>query len=170
MRNGFVPLSIRMVVLVFSVLALSLAASIFQKTDHAAYCKRGSSTYMAIIVDTIAITYILWITWDEYTSPPLGLRSPYAKMRLVFLDLFFIIFDSANLSIAFQYLTDPSWACRNDDRDAIGPDGDTSSCLKDASICDRQKALVGTLLVACVAWLFTFTISMARLMDKVANR
>jgi hypothetical protein len=36
----------------------------------------------------------------QYTSKPLGLRSPSAKARLILLDIFFIVFDSANLSFA----------------------------------------------------------------------
>jgi hypothetical protein len=68
---------------------------------------------MAIVVDVVAIPYILYITWDEYTGKPLGLRSPKAKIRLVLLDLFFIIFESANLALAFAALTDNNGSCKN---------------------------------------------------------
>ena len=96
---------------------------------------------MAIIVDVVAMLYLLYITYDEYTGKPLGLRSAKSKMRLIFLDLFFIVFDSANLSLAFE---------------AIG----YGDCVQ--QICSRQKALASVLLIALIAWLLTFAISVLR--------
>jgi hypothetical protein len=81
MNNPFVPLIFRLTVLTFSVLALGLAGSLFRSTAKApedttgGSCRRLSSTYMAISFDAVAIAYILYITLDEYTNQPLGLRS-----------------------------------------------------------------------------------------------
>ncbi|EOD49846.1 hypothetical protein GTA08_BOTSDO10144 [Neofusicoccum parvum] len=110
MRNPYIPLAIRMTVLTFSAAALGISGRIFHLTNRS-NCDAGSSTYMAIIVDVFAIVYLCYITYDEYTAQPLGLRNPKSKLRLIFLDLLFIVFDSANLSIAFQSLTDANWAC-----------------------------------------------------------
>lgn len=165
MNHPMVPLVVRLVVLAFSVLALALAGSIFHRSDSRS-CKNNSSTWMAIVVDVVAIVYTVYITYDEYTSKPLGLRSHYAKMRLVFLDLAFIVFDSANLSLAFQALTDSRWACK----DGTGlAEGGFSSCPYVKSICVRQKALTATLLIALIAWLTTFAISTMRLIERVAR-
>ena len=172
MNHPMVPLVVRLVVLIFSVLALALAGSIFHRSDTQS-CKNNSSTWMAVIVDVVAIVYTVYITYDEYTSKPLGLRSHYAKMRLVFLDLAFIVFDSANLSLAFQALTDSRWACQDgtDLSDLSDPmnvmAGNTTSspfvgCPYVRSICTRQKALTATLLIALIAWLTTFAISTMR--------
>jgi len=156
LNHTMVPLVVRLVVLIFSVLALALAGSIFHKSNSRP-CKNNSSTWLAIIVDVVAIVYTIYITYDEYTSKPLGLRSHYAKMRLIFLDLAFIVFDSANLSLAFQALTDERWACRD------GTElNEATSCPYTKSICVRQKALTATLLIALVAWLMTFAISTLR--------
>lgn len=163
MNHPMVPLVVRLTVVTFSSLALALAASIFHKANRTG-CSRGSSTYLAIIVDVIAIVYTIYITYDEYTSKPLGLRSHRAKMRLIFLDLLFIVFDSANLSLAFYALTDERWACRQSN--ASGP----GVCELNRAICARQKALTATLLVALVAWLVTFSISTLRLIEKVMTR
>lgn len=105
---------------------------------------------MAIAVDVVAIPYIGYITWDEYTGKPLGLRSPKAKIRLVLLDLFFIIFESANLSLAFASLVDENGACRAD--------------LNGYSftICSRIKALCVILMIALIAWSATFSVSIFR--------
>ena len=111
---------------------------------------------MAILVDIVAILYTSYITYDEYTSKPLGLRSPNAKMRLIFLDLAFIVFDSANLSLAFQALTDERWVCR------ISDDDGGNTCLFSHDICARQKALTATLFIALLAWLTTFAVSTLR--------
>lgn len=149
-----VPAVIRMIVLTFSILALALASSIYRRSDNH-NCDNNSSTWMAIFVDIIAILYTVYITYDEYTSKPLGLRSHNAKMSLIFLDLAFIVFESANLSLAFQALTDDKWACVNSDRAA-------NTCPYSRGICQRQKGLTATLFVALLAWLGTFTISTLR--------
>jgi hypothetical protein len=158
MNHPMVPALVRMVVLVFSIMALSLAGAIFHHSDSAS-CQNNSSTWMAIVVDVIAILYTVYITYDEYTSKPLGLRSHNAKMSLIFLDLAFIVFESANLSLAFQALTDEKWACRDSTV--------TNSCQYSRSICSRQKALTATLLIALLAWLSTFTISTLRYVDLI---
>jgi hypothetical protein len=159
MNHPMVPAVIRMVVLIFSIMALSLAGAIFHHSDSAG-CENNSSTWMAIIVDVVAILYTIYITYDEYTSKPLGLRSHNAKMSLVFLDLAFIVFESANLSLAFQALTDEKWACRD------SKDPNFQVCQYTKSICTRQKALTATLLIALFAWIGTFTISTLRYVDS----
>ncbi|RQM07869.1 hypothetical protein DH86_00000768 [Scytalidium sp. 3C] len=113
---------------------------------------------MAIVVDVVAIPYILYITWDEYTGKPLGLRSPKAKIRLVLLDLFFIIFESANLALAFGALTDKDGTCT------------ASGSGYNAVICGRVESLCGILMVALLAWSSTFTVSIFRLVERVGGR
>ncbi|ORX98723.1 hypothetical protein BCR34DRAFT_547888 [Clohesyomyces aquaticus] len=162
MNHPMVPLVVRCAVLTFSCLALALAGSIFHRSDTHG-CVNNSSTWLAVIVDVVAIIYTLYITYDEYTSKPLGLRSHSAKMRLIFLDLLFIVFDSANLSLAFQALTDERWACRD------SADTQVNSCPFSKDICTRQKALTATLLIALVAWLMAFAISTLRLIERVAR-
>ena len=56
MFNPFVPLTIRAIVILFSSLALGLAVSIWNRIGHVSGCKRGSSTYLAVIVDAVAIS------------------------------------------------------------------------------------------------------------------
>lgn len=155
MNHPMVPALVRLIVFTFSTLALGLAGSIFKQSRHAG-CENAGSTWLALIVDIVAIIYTVYITYDEYTSKPIGLRSHNAKMRLIFMDLLFIVFDSANLSLAFQALTDDRWACRDP------AEMDTSYCAYDKPICQRQKALTATLLIALVAWLCTFAISTLR--------
>ena len=140
LRNPVVPMVIRMNVWCFSAVALALACSIYHITDQDPSTKATPSTNMAIVVDAVALVYLLYITYDEYSGKPLGLRPAKAKMRLIFLDLFFIVFDSANLSLAFEAIE--------------------GSCQP--SVCSRQKALASVLLIALVAWLLTFSISVMR--------
>ena len=148
LRSPVVPMVIRMNVWFFSAIALGLAGSIHHITDSApSSIRQTPSTYMAIIVDAVAMVYLLYITYDEYSGKPLGLRSARAKMRLIFLDLFFIVFDSANLSLAFETFRDP--IC-------------TAPLSNQAGICARQKGLASVLLIALIAWLLTFSISVMR--------
>ncbi len=145
-RSPMIPLVLRSIVWGFSLVALALGSSIHHLTDKTKN-RNTPSTDMAIAVDAVALIYLLYITYDEYTGKPLGLRSAIAKIRLIFLDLFFIVFDSANLSLAMEAITH----------------NDTSrSCPATDKICDRQKALATVLLIALVAWLLTFSISVLR--------
>ncbi|KAL1624284.1 hypothetical protein SLS56_007904 [Neofusicoccum ribis] len=164
MRNPYIPLAIRMTVLTFSAAALGISGRIFHLTNRS-NCDAGSSTYMAIIVDVFAIVYLCYITYDEYTAQPLGLRNPKSKLRLIFLDLLFIVFDSANLSIAFQSLTDANWACvDNSERN----DPEVQTCFQ-SSVCNQQKSLTAVLLLALMAWLLTFAISTLRIVERVTR-
>lgn len=118
---------------------------------------------MAIIVDAVALVYLVYITFDEYTSKPLGLRSPSAKARLILLDIFFIVFDSANLSLAFESLSTVRGACTMAEvNQEVAPKND--------AICDRQIALACVLLIALLAWLTTFSISVLRYESAMLHR
>ena len=148
LRNPLLPMIIRMNVWFFSAIALGLAASIRHLTDNPDNSlKQTPSTNMAIIVDAVAMLYLLYITYDEYSGKPLGLRPARAKMRLIFLDLFFIVFDSANLSLAFEASRGPICTVRTPGTDEI---------------CSQQKGLASVLLIALVAWLLAFSISVMR--------
>ena len=138
LRNPMVPLNLRMIVLVFSLIALGLGVKTLEALPEEEWTKAAStSPIMAIVIDAIAPTYLLWVTYDEYTGKPLGLRSPKSKMRLIFCDLFFVVFDSANLSLAFD------------------------SAQEEANS-KTQWALAGVLLVTLTAWLMTFSVSVLR--------
>jgi hypothetical protein len=147
--HPLVPLIFRLIVLATSIIALGISASIHHLSNKYDY-RQSPSTTMAIVVDVVAIPYILYITWDEYTGKPLGLRSPKAKIRLVLLDLFFIIFESANLAISFSALTDGDGSCR------VGTNG------ANFVICSRIKALCGILMLALISWGLTFSVSIFR--------
>jgi len=157
LMHPLIPLVFRITVLTTSVIALGLSASVHHLSLKYSYSQNPSTT-MAIVVDVVAIPYILYITWDEYTGKPLGLRSPKAKIRLVLLDLFFIIFESANLSLAFGALTDDNGSCRK------GNNGSNDI------ICGRVRALCGILMVALIAWSQTFAVSIFRLVERVGGR
>ncbi|PKY08852.1 hypothetical protein P168DRAFT_286926 [Aspergillus campestris IBT 28561] len=161
LKSPIVPLIFRLTVWCFSLTALALGSSIHQLSGEYQH-PRGPSALMAIIVDAVALVYLVYITWDEYTAKPLGLRPPSAKARLILLDIFFIVFDSANLSLAFEALSTARGACTNTEVNReLAPKND--------AICDRQIALASVLLVALIAWLTTFSISVLRLVERVAK-
>lgn len=153
LKSPIVPMVLRLTVWCFSLSALALGGSI----QHIAKGHRpqGPSALMAIIVDAVALIYLVYITFDEYTSKPLGLRSPSAKARLILLDLFFIVFDSANLSLAFDSLAEVTGSCKV-------AEVNHTLVPKNNAICARQKALASVLLVALLAWLMTFALSVLR--------
>ena len=75
LRNPVIPLVFRSIVFTFSVVALAIAGSIYHRTEPNPRLGNTPSTIMAITVDAIALVYISYITYDEYTGKPLGLRS-----------------------------------------------------------------------------------------------
>lgn len=92
--------------------------------------------------------------------PSLGLRSATAKVSLLLIDLYFIVFYASNLTLAFDSLGDPRWACY--DNNTV-----LANCPNSSKICKSQKGLAGVLVVALVAWLFTFMISVLRVVERL---
>jgi len=158
LRNPFIPLVFRLTTLIFAASALALGGSIHHISDLHKAVSNNASSMIAIVVDAIAIPYICGVTWDEYTGKPLGLRSAGAKLRIVLLDLFFIVFQSANLALAFQSLSEATQGC--------GP-RDEGRFLE--NLCDRAEALSAVLLIALLAWLLTFSVSVLRLVERVTQ-
>lgn len=178
MRNPFVPLVFRLCIIGCAATAMSLGASIFHDNNNIESClsqdpnsrtvacvnlvgpgapdydRQDSSSLMATIVDIIAIVYSIYITYDEYFSKPLGLRPASAKVRLVLLDLFFIIFQSANLSLAFNSIQSNRGPCNR----GI----DQSEDFRFENVCDTAQALASILFLSLVAWLLTFSVSILR--------
>lgn len=74
LKNPFVPLVFRLIVLTFTVAALGLGARVFHEANAVSRgegpCSKRASTYMAIVLDSAAVPYIGYITWDEYLSKP----------------------------------------------------------------------------------------------------
>ncbi|VVT56544.1 uncharacterized protein SAPINGB_P005143 [Magnusiomyces paraingens] len=169
LKGSMIPLVLRLFNIVLSACGLGLACSIFEKSHYTAVPQQAS-TIMAIVVQTCAVAYLMYISYDEYSSKPLGLRDLKEKMRLIMLDLLFIIFSSANLSLAFQTLFDSMWVCRTnknfDYRFLLNGDPTPYN----GAVCGRQRALVSFLIVILVSWITTFTISMFRLMDRISSR
>ena len=182
LRNPFIPLTFRMIIFIFALLALGLGSSIYNETGRIIQCinevpitpeceelvggndqdyYRDPSGLMAVIVDAIALIYTIYITYDEYFSKPLGLRPTRAKVRLVLLDLFFVVFQSANLSLSFESLTVDEGACR------VGETPRTSARFD--HVCHRAEALSAVLLASLTAWLMTFCVSVLRYVTLVIN-
>ena len=177
LRNPFVPLAFRFTVITFACVAIGLGAVIYQETGKIVtcisqtpgtrdqYCRdligdknvlyyRDPAALMAIVVDVVAVVYSGYITYDEYFSKPLGLRRARAKVRLVLLDLFFIVFQSANLSLSFEALTVDEGACQ------VGSQPNTAT--KFDGVCSNGRALASVLVVSLVAWMMTFSVSVLR--------
>lgn len=165
LNHAHVPLTLRLTIFVLSVVALGLACSIFV---HSSRVSTGAipqmpSTIMAVCVQCFALVYLVYITFDEYLAPPIGLREAKAKVRLIMLDLLFIIFSSANLSLTFNTLYDKTWVCQ----ETGDPYFDSNNVAKNSSICERQRGLASLLFMVLVMWVLTFTISIFRLVERV---
>lgn len=175
-QNRYVPLFCRMFIVVLCVIALSLAARIYSNSNISYYGSdtSSSSTYkkyalgqqpstiMAIVVNSIAVLFEVFVAVDEFKGEPLGLRDPLGKLRLILLDLLFIIFSSANLAIAFGSMFDDDWVC-------LGGAPSTTSSPKINYICRKQRTLSSFLFLILCTWVVTFTISIVRVVNKVSS-
>lgn len=94
LRHPMAPLIFRLTVLITTIAALVVAVNMFKRErdpeTYTAY--ETSQSIVAIIIDSVAVPYIMYMTWDEYTGKPLGLRPPSQKVGLTLLDLIFIAF------------------------------------------------------------------------------
>ncbi|KAF3937442.1 hypothetical protein ABW19_dt0208938 [Dactylella cylindrospora] len=167
--NPMVPLTFRAIIWVLSVFALAFSSSIYVLSRNNE-TPQLPSTILAIVVDTVALIYIIYITYDEYSGKPLGLRSPRAKIQLIMFDLVFIIFASANLSLAFDTLYDVQQSCSAIPGSPITESYDEGRrYITNAPICQRQRALASFLFLALCAWVSTFTVSVFRLVERVSR-
>jgi hypothetical protein len=148
LRHPLVPLFLRLIVLLTSIIGLALAARIceiehgLKERDHLA------EAIVAIIVDTVAIPYIGYMTWDEYTGKPLGLRPPTSKIALTLTDLFFIIFKSISTTLAFEAL--------------VRPPGNLQEM-------HFYEALAAFQIVSLISWTMTLTVNVFRLVQRLSG-
>jgi hypothetical protein len=150
LRHPLVPLFLRLIVLLSTIIALALAARIYEiehagtKRDHLA------EAIVAIVVDTVAVPYIGYMTWDEYTGKPLGLRPPTSKISLTLTDLFFIIFKSISTTLAFEALM-------------------RSNTLSGPPELHFYEALAAFQIVSLISWTMTFTVNVFRLVQRLGG-
>ena len=149
LKHPLVPLAFRLIVLLTSTIALALSAKIFEieKRQENKNSSERTQSIVAIVVDTVAIPYIGYMTWDEYTGKPLGLRPATQKISLVLMDLFFIIFKSASTALAFEALVFHN--------------------SKDIQVRQYSQALTAFQTVSLISWSLTFTVNVFRLVAKL---
>jgi hypothetical protein len=163
--NSHFPLFFRVISLALSSVVLGLSARIVRVTERFDISQQPSPL-MAVIVQSVSILYLFYITYDEFTSQPLGLRNPRAKIRLIMLDLIFIIFSSANLALSFQSLFDNRWVCKISE----GVATKDADALFDSNLCDKVKALTAFLFLTLAVWCINFSISVFRVVHLVSYR
>lgn len=149
-RHSLAPLMFRLSVMVTSIIALAIAARIHlledvDSTDSA----EETQSIVAVAVDCVAIPYIGYMIWDEYTGKPLGLRSVVSKISLILLDLFFIIFKSASTALAFESLVYHN--------------------LSDTAVRSLSKALAAFMLMGLIAWTMNFAVNIFRTVERLGG-
>ncbi|KND93253.1 Regulator of phospholipase D SRF1 [Tolypocladium ophioglossoides CBS 100239] len=150
LRHSLSPLLFRLTVMVTSVLALGIAARIYYLEDaiDRESAERTQSA-VAVVVDCVAIPYIGYMIWDEYTGKPVGLRSGVSKIRLILLDLFFIIFKSASTALAFESLVYHN--------------------VRESNLLHLSAALGVFELVGLISWTMNFTVNIFRTVERLGG-
>ncbi|GAW20050.1 hypothetical protein ANO14919_095440 [Xylariales sp. No.14919] len=164
LRHPIAPLIFRLIVLITTISALALATVIYRR-ERDPTIATGSQTetsqaIVAIVIDSVAIPYILYMTWDEYTGKPLGLRAPAQKVSLTLLDLIFIVLKSASTALAFEALVYHSGA---------GKTQSPRDGAQQSESLDLARGLAALTLVGLIAWILNFTISVFRLAEKLGG-
>ncbi|KAK0712257.1 hypothetical protein B0T21DRAFT_376275 [Apiosordaria backusii] len=151
LQHPLVPLAFRLTVLLTSIVALALSAKIYQieTNEEETNTSERTQSIVAIVVDTVAVPYIGYMTWDEYTGKPLGLRPATQKISLVLMDLFFIIFKSASTTLAFEALVFHN--------------------SLDRQVSQYSQALAAFQTVGLISWSFTFTVNVFRLVQRLGG-
>lgn len=133
------------------------------------YSLRGLCYLGRVFEQTVGHPIRIAYVYPTLTCTRLGLRSVAAKTMLLLCDLYFIVFSASNLSLAFSALLDESWACFVEGYQEVGdvylqiP----RTCPNNRSICSKQRALSGVLIISLVAWLLCFSISVLRVVEKL---
>jgi hypothetical protein len=151
-HHPFSPLAFRMTVLVTSVVALAISARIYEFEDGQGSRESAERTQavVAVAVDTVAIPYIGYMIWDEYTGKPLGLRPAIQKISLILMDLFFIVFKSASTTLAFEALV-----YHNTEEKGV--------------VRQLSKALASFMLVGLISWIMTFVVNVFRTVERLGG-
>ena len=150
MRHSLSPLLFRLIVMITSILALGISGRIYYLEDVVDKdSAERTQSLVAIVVDCVAIPYIGYMIWDEYTGKPLGLRSAVSKMSLILLDLFFIIFKSASTALAFESLSYHN--------------------VTETTVRQLAKALATFMLIALISWTMTFTVNIFRMVERLGG-
>ncbi|KAI1848207.1 hypothetical protein JX266_005920 [Neoarthrinium moseri] len=149
LRHPLAQLIFRLLVLGATISSLAVSTSLYQRSPWRTSPNEAEKNQiiMAIIVDCIAIPYILYMTWDDFAGKPLGLRPPIQKITLTLLDLFFIILKSASTALAFQ----------------------TLEIRTDAATQGLATTLASMLAVGLVSWVANFTISVLRIVERLGG-
>lgn len=149
-RHSLAPLVFRLTVMVTSMVALAVAARIYQIEDiDADDTAEETQSVVAVAVDCVAIPYLGYMIWDEYTGKPLGLRPAVSKISLILLDLFFIIFKSASTALAFESLVYHN--------------------LAHAAVRDLSKALAAFMLIGLITWTMNFAVNIFRTVERLGG-
>lgn len=157
--NNWLPLILRLLLIICCACALGMACTIYQKTHHhSGVLEQQPLTIMAICVQLIAMAYLFYIAYDEFTGKPLGLRSPNEKLKYILLDMLFIILLLANLALAFNTLYDSQWVCEGDPGHGISN-----------LICRRQRAVAAFLFLVVIFWVVGFILSTTRIIARFSN-
>ncbi|KAG5941329.1 hypothetical protein E4U59_001801 [Claviceps monticola] len=151
MRHPLSPLIFRLAVMITSVLALGLSARIYQlEIDANETDAERTQSVVAVVVDCVAIPYIGYMMWDEFTGKPLGLRSAMSKVSLILLDLFFIIFKSASTTLAFETLI-------------------YHGTRQASSLTNLSKALAAFQFLGLLSWSMTFAVNVFRMVKRLGG-
>ncbi|KAF7546405.1 hypothetical protein G7Z17_g8451 [Cylindrodendrum hubeiense] len=149
-RHSLAPLVFRLTVMVTSMVALAVAARIHQIEDvDSNDSAEETQSVVAVAVDCVAIPYLAYMIWDEYTGKPLGLRSAVSKISLILLDLFFIIFKSASTALAFESLVYHN--------------------LAHAAVRNLSKALAAFMLMGLITWTMNFAVNIFRTVERLGG-
>lgn len=160
--SQYLVLTLRSIVVLLCICTIVLVTQILGDINNdngrnpMALLLQRSNLIMNLYINSLAIVYNTYISFDEFTGKPLGLRSPISKIRLILIDLLFIIFENTNFCFSFNSFTNNRRIC-----------GNNSGVI--LLICQRQRVLTILIFVLELLWITIFAISITRVIEKVES-
>ncbi|EPQ29052.1 uncharacterized protein PFL1_03341 [Pseudozyma flocculosa PF-1] len=173
-HNPFVPLLFRFLNISFTTATLAVAIELFQTLhEQQATDAVGSSPVVAIVFAPLTLVHIAFQIWIEYFGRPIGLWTVQSKLFYTIIELIFICFWSAELSLAFDNYFTSTLVCVSFGNPFGGSNNRDPQPLLDMSkkpyLCRLQGALIGLVFVSLLAYLIVLTVSLFRIFVRVTG-
>ncbi|KAN0060220.1 hypothetical protein ACQY0O_007549 [Thecaphora frezii] len=174
-HNPFVPLLIRIVNISFTTATLAVAIKLWRVLhQERATDAVGSSPMVAIVFAPLTLVHIAFQIWLEYFGRPIGLWTVQSKLFYTTIEIIFICFWSAELSLSFDNYFTSTLVCVSFGSPFGGSDhGLDPQPLLDMSrkpyICRLQGVLIGLTFVSLLAYVMVLMVSLFRIFVRVTG-
>ncbi|KAE8223137.1 hypothetical protein CF319_g3778 [Tilletia indica] len=172
--NPFAPFAFRMINMSFTTATLAVAIRIHETLRSIGDSSLvGSSPILGIIFAPLTLAHVFTQIYMEYFGKPIGLWSVRSKLFYTLIELVFVCFWSAELSLAFDNLTTSPLECccgasklfrAEEAAEAINQNPE-----RVGYVCRLQSTLAGLSFVSLLAYLIVLSVSLFRIFERLSR-